>query len=529
MLRFDPQRLQSLRPCYVNVNKKLCRTEERLFFILCLKLESIPLLSFEFENLSELVEEQGVKSMQKPMRTLVSLAVVTMLANTAAHAGGFSLYTEASGAAIGNYAAGIAAEGADASIGWYNPAGLVLIHQQQAVFSGVGVFPSSKLTGTSTFVTTTGEPPQVLPAYTQRFSGLQGGKNAFVPSFHYALPLGDRATFGFSVVSPFGLSTEYDQNSPVRYAATYSELLTVNVSPELGAKLTDNFSVGAGLDLQWAQVKFNRMLGAPTLLQYSRVYPFSYDSLSYNKGHSLGVGFHAGVMTMFNDNHTRVGLNYQSSVEHKFHGYSQLSGRLADPDLMDMATVRSNSLSSNNIKLPKIVTLSGYQDINNKLALLGSVVYSGWNSFKTIQLNNVAAFSASTPSPQILVNSTSAQNFRNAWRVALGANYHVNEQWMMRVGGGYDQTPTVNAERDVRLPDANRWALSVGTHYQMRPNIGFDLGYTYLFASKDPIVNKTDLFGTTSTYNVNARADVHAHLVGLQAVWIIDQDQYTTK
>ena len=139
--------------------------------------------------------------MHKPLRILVSTAVATAMAVGVSHAGGFSLYTEGSGYTIGNYAAGAAAEAADASTGWYNPAGLVLIREQQAVFGGVGVFPTSKLNGTSSFRT----PP--LPNYVQSFGGLEGGVNAFVPSFHYALPLGENATFGLSVVSPFGLST----------------------------------------------------------------------------------------------------------------------------------------------------------------------------------------------------------------------------------------------------------------------------------------------------------------------------------
>ena len=105
----------------------------------------------------------------------------------------------------------------------------------------------------------------------------------------------------------------------------------------------------------------------------------------------------------------------------------------------------------------------------------------------------------------------------------MGANYHVNDQWMMRFGGGYDQTPTVLAERDVRLPDANRWALSIGTHYQVRPNIGLDAGYTYLFALNNVNINKTQAIGSTSTSNINATGKVHAQLVGLQVVWVMDQ------
>ncbi len=492
------------------------------------------------------VEEDGVNRLQKPIRTMASVAVITMIAHHATHAGAFSLYTESSAAAIGNFAAGIAAEGADASIGWYNPAGLVLIKNQQALLGGVGVLPNTRLTGTSTF--TTIFPGLSIAPYIQSFSDLEGGESALVPSLHYALPLGDRAVFGLSIVAPFGLATNYSETSPVRYAATLSKLETVNVAPELGGRLTDHVSIGAGLDLQYARVKFNQMIGSPAFLQHQAVVgtPVAVtdlDSSSHNSGDSFGVGFHAGAMFMFDDNHTRIGVNYQSGISHQFSGTSVLQGRFADPTLNifnteeanPSARFTSNSLYSNKIDLPEVVTLSGYRDVNKKLALLGSVVYFGWSSFQAITLNNVAA-PALVPVPaipgdimQIRMNSTTAEDYRNTWRVAIGANYHVNDQWMMRVGGGYDQTPTVTAARDVRLPDADRWALSIGAHYQMWPSLGFDAGYTYLFAASDAVVNNTLPIGDTSTYNVNATTKSHAQLVGLQVVWTIDQVTAATK
>ncbi len=476
-----------------------------------------------------------MKNTKKPIKTMVSLAVVAMISSHAASAGGFSLYTESGAAAIGNYAAGIAAEGADASIGWYNPAGLILIKKQQVVFGGVGVVPSTELTGVSNYVT---QLPVIgpLPSYTQSFSNLQGGENAVVPSFHYALPLGDRATFGLSVVSPFGLSTNYDKNSAVRYTATESKFETLNVSPELGGKLTDNWSIGAGLDLQYARVHFNSMIGAPAVYQYNNIGPGSYispsaaDSSSTNVGDSFGVGFHAGTLFMFNGQHTRLGFNYQSAISHSFDGTSTLTGRLADPsffillpeDANPNASYSTNSLYSNAIDLPAIMTLSAYQDVTNKFALLGSIVYSSWSSFNSITLNNIAVGIPNDADTTTLtqINSTINENYHDAWRAALGANYHVTDKWMMRVGGGYDQTPTDNEHRDVRLPDSNRWALSVGSHYQATPSIGVDVGYTYLFAAQDGQVDYTlDLL--TSTDHITAIAKNHAQLFGLQAVWSI--------
>lgn len=465
--------------------------------------------------------------MQKPIQSLVSAAIVALMSN-AVQAASFSLYTEGSAAAIGNYAAGIAAEAADAATGWYNPAGLSLIHTQEVVLGGVGIFPHSSLSGVSTFSSFP------LPPYVQTFSGLDGSKDGFVPSFHYALPLGPSATFGLSVVGPFGLVTEYSKTGPVRYASTLSDLFTTTVSPELGGRLNENFAIGAGIDLQYARVKFNRMLGVPTLLQFAGLPPNFLDSESYNKGYSTGVGFHAGVLALFNEDHTRIGLNYQSQVRQKFHGFSRLSGRLATPGLNitnpfslltsnPFAVAWSNNLSSNNIDFPEIITLSGYQDVNESLALLGSIVYTGWDSLQAIILNNAVAYAPPPVSNQVLVTGISQENYKNAWRFAVGANYWWNDQFMLRVGGGYDETPTNNNFRSLRIPDSNRWALSIGGHYVYTPQIAVDLGYTHLFAADSIRINRTDVLGTTTFYNVNARGKGNADLVGAQLTWIIDQ------
>ena len=456
-------------------------------------------------------------------KTRLYLALLAMMATqSSVHAGGFSLYTEGSAAKVGNFAAGAAADVSDASIGWYNPAGLVLLQKNQALISGVGVFPVTKISGLSTY-NTDGVPP-----YEQSFTRLSGGEEAVVPAIHMAHPLGRRAVFGLSVVSPFGLSTKWEDDSPVRYAATLTKLTTVNLAPEMGVLLTDHLAFGAGLDLQWARVKFDAVAGSPAALQYiqqfgmSPVTPTTYDSSSINEGESIGVGFHTGLMGIYNQNHTRLGINYQSGVSHRFEGHSTLTGRLADLSLTNPNAVYSTEdLYSNYVSLPDVLTLSLYQDLNNHWAFLGSVVYSGWSSFKTIELYNVAGYAVES-SEQAPINIMTPQDYRDAWRAALGLNYQVSDRWLMRIGAGYDETPTVDAQRDIRLPDANRWALSIGSHYQATPALGFDVGYTYLFARGQSSINKTQIIDELSSVTINAQSMSHAQLAGIQAIWSFD-------
>jgi long-chain fatty acid transport protein len=458
----------------------------------------------------------------KQTKILLYVTLSAIVAAQHTYAGGFSLYTEGSAAKIGNFAAGSAADVSDASIGWYNPAGLVLLQKNEVLISGVGVFPVTKISGLSTYNTDS------VPPYQQSFTRLPGGEEAAVPAIHVSHPFGKRAVFGLSVVSPYGLSTKWEDDSPVRYAATLTKLTTVDLSPEMGVLLTDHLAFGAGLDLQWANVKFDAVAGSPAALQYiqkfgiSPVTPTTYDSSSINEGGSFGVGFHTGLMGIYNQNHTRIGINYQSAVSHRFEGHSTLTGRLADFYLTNPnASYSTEDLFSNYVSLPDFWTISLYQDLTKRWAFLGSVVYSGWSSFKTIELYHVAGYSVES-SEQAPINIVTPQNYRDTWRAALGLNYQVNDRLLVRIGGGYDETPTVDAERDIRLPDANRWAFSIGSHYQATHALGFDVGYTYLFALGQSPINKTQIIDELSSVTVNAQAISHAQLAGIQATWIFD-------
>lgn len=56
-------------------------------------------------------------------------------------------------------------------------------------------------------------------------------------------------------------------------------------------------------------------------------------------------------------------------------------------------------------------------------------------------------------------------DFRNTWRVALGANYLYSDALKLKFGIAYDQSPVKRRRRLVSLPDNNRVWLSVGGQY----------------------------------------------------------------
>src|SRR5260221_2029282 len=105
---------------------------------------------------------------------------------TQAMASGFQLW-EQDAASIGNYHAGYAAEANDASIAFYNPAGITRFKNQQLVFGAVEIMSDFKYQGSIAVDTLNGNAPQSVTA--------QGGASAFVPDIHFVTPLTDNIGF----------------------------------------------------------------------------------------------------------------------------------------------------------------------------------------------------------------------------------------------------------------------------------------------------------------------------------------------
>jgi long-chain fatty acid transport protein len=452
------------------------------------------------------------------------LCILCLTFSLKVNAAGFSLYTESSVDALGHYAAGSAAEAYNAATAWYNPAGLVYLKHKQAITSNIAVIPYVSLSGSSDFYTLySGTTPL---NYIQDFSNLRGDNQALIPALYYALPLGKNIAAGFSVLAPFGLSTDYNAESAVRYGGTLSDLKTVNLSSALAARVYDNFSFGIGIDMQFAEVSYDAVLGSPASLQYLQTMgglaPVTYlDSSVENTGTSTGIGVHMGIILEI-DEHNRFGLNWQSRVKHQFDGNSTLTGRLADPSLTDInAQFYSPYLKSGSMYMPDVITFSTYHELSSNLQLLTSVVYTCWSVIQSIDLYGVAGFSEEAQAVQYLDIST-PQGLNDTWRFALGFNYIIDDEMMLRIGAGYDGTPTVNAYRDVRMPDASRYALSLGMHYVWSEKLAFDFGYTHVFAVDNAHLDYMQKLDDQSSFGVTGTAQSYADLLGIQASWSFD-------
>ena len=81
-------------------------------------------------------------------------------------------------------------------------------------------------------------------------------------------------------------------------------------------------------------------------------------------------------------------------------------------------------------------------------------------------------------------------NFKDSWRVGVGANYALSEPWTLKVGTAFDRTPVPNAEsRMVSMPDNDRVWLSAGAQWRVSRDSRIDFGAARVFVKDSQINN----------------------------------------
>jgi long-chain fatty acid transport protein len=104
------------------------------------------------------------------------------------------------------------------------------------------------------------------------------------------------------------------------------------------------------------------------------------------------------------------------------------------------------------------------------------------------------------------------ENWKNTWRLSLGANRHISEHLTWRFGVAYDESPVPDATRTPRIPDADRFWLAAGLQYRMDRKRSLDVGYTHIFVDDSRI----DIAANASTGTLRGGYENQIDILSLQ-------------
>lgn len=431
-------------------------------------------------------------------------------------AGGFGV-TIQSGTGAGNAATGHAmAE--DASAMFYNPALLFSLDGRQ-------INGGAALLSTEVEVTNTGSTVPSAAAGTPVIGnnvGEPGGLSA-TPSFFYrGGEIMSGLVYGVGVNVPFGISTEYEKDSFTRYEATESALAAININPAVAYKISDQFEIGAGLNVQVGSATLGRSVDS--FLACSLIVQGSGGAVPANTCANLGltsasqvaddgsvtieatgVGVGANVGAVYRPSGaTTLSVGLRSPVTIDLEGDADFSHNAKLSALGDAALGAAGLVDQDaeaTLEMPASASFAVAHSINDKLTVHGDVTWTQWSSIPEIRIK----FPDTAAS-----DSVTDLQWEDTVRYGVGATYQLNDKMRLRAGVAMDPVPTPGPNnRTPRAPSADNLWISAGGSYQMSKHLTIDAGLS-LVKPSDASINYT----SPGSSDYTTRADVDSDVIG---------------
>jgi long-chain fatty acid transport protein len=254
------------------------------------------------------------------------------------------------------------------------------------------------------------------------------------------------------LVTPYAFKYDFGESALSQFVSTRSDFRTYDLTPSLAWRWCNGLSIGAGLDFIYGNYKMDFNIGTIG----------SPNGFIQSVQNRWAVGMHAGVLWEI-DCVTRVGLNYRSAVRMSLEGKADFMLPPFVENFQALIPIRTT------FRLPATLTLSGFHQLDQCWAAMMDLEWTHWKKFHELVFDL-----------QEFGEIITLENFRDTYRVAVGAAYHYNECTLFRFGAAYDRTPVRDALRNLMMPDGDRTWLAIGLQYAF-PGFRIELGYAHLF------------------------------------------------
>ena len=326
-----------------------------------------------------------------------------------------------------------------------------------------------------------------------------------IPSAHAIYPQSDDVAVGLSLTVPFGLSTDYDEDWPGRYQALTSELQTININPSLAYKVTDTLSLGFGVSAQYIDARLTSAIdfGAvcfsqadPATCTAAGVAPQGADGMIEVEGDDWSYGWNAGLAWTPHPDWL-VGLHYRSGIDQRLEGDADFTV----PDnagFLMAGGAFTDTGGAAALDLPASTELGVRWQATQRATLYANAQWTEWSSIKElrVQFDN-----------PVQPDSVEELNYDDAGRYGFGGDYEISDQWTVRAGYAFDETPASPQFRTARIPDNDRHIFAAGATWSPNEAWSVDAAYNRV-KIEDADFDRTGDFGDRLTGTFSGHADV---------------------
>jgi long-chain fatty acid transport protein len=372
----------------------------------------------------------------------LSMAVLTILflvKPSVSIAGGLYL-NEFGTPSMGVAGAGANAVASDASTSFHNPAGMTRIKGNQLMGTAGVLKATVKFDPDADTLIDGGD------------GGDAGGFAPIVGGF-YVHSLSDKWKLGANLITITGAVLDYDDDWTGRYLNTEVTLLTMTFYPSIAFRVNDWLSLGGGPQIMYADLEMKAKAPPPNGSGEVKI-----------DGNDVAFGFGLGALIEVSER-TRFGVTYQSEIEPEFDGDVELS-----PPGLKVNT-------DTKITLARFVKVSGYHELNDQWALLGTVGWENWSAFEDV---NISTDLGSKDIPR---------DWKDTWKFAAGVHYRPVEKWLLQLGFSYDTSPVDSDDRTPDMPIDRQIRYATGAQYKWSERLSSGAQFVYADYGKAKIDN----------------------------------------
>lgn len=313
----------------------------------------------------------------------------------------------------------------------------------------------------------------------------------YLPNFYITQKWSDQVSVGLGGFSRYGLGGEYKNwetwaGSQLAYKV---KLETFSFTPTIAVKANDEFSVAMGLEAMVIGFTQNSTL-MPGATANATAYEIS------GSGVSWGGNFSFIYRPEWAEKWS-LGAMYRTKVKQNLNGRIHAGMEYAARNIFD-------DDAKGAITLPDSLTAGVSFRPTDDLILEAGIVGTFWSAYDQILIE----YSDRESTPTI----HNKKDYKDTYRLNLGAEYNLNPNWAVRAGYVFDKSPINKHEMDTLVPVDDRHIASVGAGYH-NDTWSVDLSYSHIFA-KNLSGNSNSQFGSVPMKYTDGRSDMYGITVG---------------
>ncbi len=400
--------------------------------------------------------------MKKQLTVLLTLALLS--ASALSYGAGFALYEySARGTAMGGATMANTAEAASLAV---NPALITRLEGTQ-IQAGVTLV-------TADAKTTVNGDSRTL-------------KNDvwYLPNFFITHKVSEDISLGLGGFSRYGLGGEYKDSTTWTGSklAHKVKLETFSFTPTIAVKASEELSLAMGLEAMLISFAQNSQLVPGNT---SSSYEINGSGISWGGNFSLFYRPEWAEKWSF-------GAMYRSKVK------QTLDGRLHTGSFPALPALNLYSADAKgSITLPDSLSAGISFRPTEKWTLEAGIVGTFWSAYDQILIE----YKDKEDAPTI----HNRKDYKDVIRLNFGAEYQLNQNWAVRAGYVYDQSPINEHAMDTLVPEDNRHIASAGFGYKT-DDWSVDFAYAHIFAST--------LTGTSNLGDSMRYSDGKSDMIGL--------------